>query len=90
MQILDEEEEGKGKVMALTEEPRMERGEERRPPRREDRQERRNRWRPACWACGAEGHVLRNCELWQLFRQERDKGCPSRTNERRTERPELN
>ena len=28
MQILDEEEEGKSKVQALTEEPRMERGEE--------------------------------------------------------------
>ena len=33
IQILDEEE-GKGKMQALTEEPRMERGEERWPPRR--------------------------------------------------------
>ena len=82
MHVLDEEEEGKGKVQALTEEPRMEGREETQPPRREGRQERRNRRRPVCWACGAEGHVLLNCELWQSFRQDRDRGCPSRTNER--------
>ena len=61
MQILDKEEEGKDKVQVLTEEPRMERGEERQPPRWEERPERRNRRRPVCWACEAEGHVLRNC-----------------------------
>ena len=61
MQMLDEEEKGKGRVQVLTEEPRSERREERRPTRRE---ERCNQWRPVCWGCGKEGHVLRNCELW--------------------------
>ena len=90
MQMLDEEEEGKSKVQALTEEPRVEWGDERCPTRREEWHERRNWRRPFCWGCRAEGHVLRNCELWQSFWQERHRGCPSRTEERRAERPELN
>ena len=87
MQMLHEEEEGKGRVQALMEEPRVERGGERRPTRKE---ERRNRRQPICWGCGEKGHVLHNCELWQSFRQERHRGCSSRTEERRAERPELN
>ena len=87
MQILNEVEEGKGRVKALMDEPRVERGEERLPSRKEER--RNQRW-PVCWGCGEEGHVLHNCKLWQTFRQERHRGCPSRTEERRAERPELN
>ena len=87
MQMLEEEEEGKGRVQALTAEPRAEQRKERRPTLRE---ERRNQQRPVCWGCGEEVHVLLNCELWQTFRQERHRGCPSRAEERRAERPELN
>ena len=87
MQMLDEEEEGKGGVQALTEEPRSEQREERRPPLRE---ERCNRRRPVCWGCGKEGHVLCNCELWQSFRQKRHQGCSRHAEERRAEKPELN
>ena len=84
MQMRDEEEdEGKGRVQALTEEPRAEQREEQRPTHRE---ERRNRRRPMCWGCGEGGHVLRNCELWQ----EGHRGGPGRAVERRAERPELN
>ena len=82
MQMLDEEEEGKYRVQALAEEPRSDRREERRPTRRE---ERHNRRRPLCWGCGEEGHVLRNCELWQSFRQERHRGCSGHPEERRAE-----
>ena len=87
MQMLDDEEKGKGRVQALMEEPCIERGEEQCPSRKE---ERRNRQRPVCWGCGKECHVLRNCELWQTFRLERHRGCPSKTEERQAERPELN
>ena len=71
MQMLGEDEEGKGRVQALREEPRVGQREERRPSRRE---ERRNRRWPVCWGCREEGHVLRNCELWQMFLQERHRG----------------
>ena len=87
MQMLDEEEEWKGRVQALIEEPWAEQREERRPTRRE---ERCTRWRPMCWGCGEEGHLLRNCELWQSLRQERHRGCPGHAEERRAEKPELN
>ena len=85
LQMLNEEEAGKGRVLALTEESRSERREERRPPRRE---ERRNRRQPVCWGCGKEGHVLRNCELWKSFRQKRHRGCSKYTEERRVEKLE--
>ena len=48
MQMLEEEEERKGRVQTLAEEPRLERGKERRPSRKE---ERCNRRRPVCWGC---------------------------------------
>ena len=87
LQMLNEEEAGKGRIQALTEEPRSEWREESCPPRRE---ERRNRRQPVCWGCGSEGHVLHNCELWQSFRQKRHRGCSRLTEERRAKKPELN
>ena len=59
MQMVDEEEEGKGRVQALTKEPRVEQGEEQHPSRKEERRNRRR----TCWGCGEEGHMLCNCEM---------------------------
>ena len=64
MQMLDEEEEGKGRVQALTEEPRSERREERCPTHREERCSRRS---PCAGAVEKKdtGYVTANCAIVQ-------------------------
>ena len=65
--VLEEEEEGKKRIQAVVEEPRPARQEE----RSKVRENRRSRRGPVCWGCGEEGHVLKNCELWQNFKKGR-------------------
>ena len=86
MQMLDEEEDRKKRVQAMAEEPRTDRREERRHSRKEERRPQR---RPVCCGCGEDGHVLRDCELWQSFKQERHKGCRGRPEEEKAHLPEL-
>ena len=63
----EEEEEGKKRIQIVTEEPGLARQEE----RNKVRENRRGRKGPVFWGCGEEGHVLRNCELWQDFKKGR-------------------
>ena len=62
-----EEEEGKKRIQAVAEKPGPARQEE----RNKIRENRRGKRGPVCWGCGEEGHVLRNCELWQDFKKGR-------------------
>ena len=87
MQLLEEEEARRGRVMAVTAELRSERQIERCSSHRE---ERRNRWPPVCWSYGREGHLLRNCELWKSFRERRHQGHLRLLEKGRAGNPELN
>ena len=65
--VLEEEEEGKKRIQAVVKELRPARQEEG-SKARENRGSRRG---PVCWRCSEEGHVLKNCELWQKFKKGR-------------------
>ena len=65
---IEEEEEGrKKKAHAAAEEGEVARQGQNMDPRRK----RRPRCDPICCGCGEQGHVLRECPLWQEFRKDR-------------------
>ena len=64
---LEEEEDSKKRVQAVTEDLRPARQEE----GRRTKEARKGRRGPVCWGCGEPGHVLKNCELWKEFRKGR-------------------
>ena len=65
--VLTEEEEGKKRIQAVVEEPRLARQEE----GHRIKKNRRNGKGPLCWGCGEKGHVLRSCKLWKSFKKGR-------------------
>ena len=66
---LEEEEDGRKRVQAVTEDLRSARQEE----GQRTKEARKGRRGPVCWGCGKPGHVLKNCELFKEF-----KGQPKR------------
>ena len=56
---LEDEEESKKRIQAITEDLRPVKQEE----RGKTKENRRGRRGLVCWGCGEEGHVLKNCEL---------------------------
>ena len=63
--VLEEEEDGKRKVQAVTKDPRPARQKE----GNKVRENRRSRKGPACWGCGEERYMLKNCILWKDFKK---------------------
>ena len=63
---LEEEEDSKKSVQAVTEDLRPARQEG-----RSTKEARKGRRGPVCWVCGEPRHVLKNCELWKEFRKGR-------------------
>ena len=54
---LEEEEDSKKRVQAVTEDLRLARQEE----GQRTKEARKGRRGPVCWGCGEPGHVLKNC-----------------------------
>ena len=66
-QTLEEEEDSRKRVQAVTEDLRSVRQEE----GQGTNEARKGRRGLVCWGCGEPGHVLKNCELWKEFRKGR-------------------
>ena len=66
-QTLEEEEDSRKRVQAITEDLRLAHQEE----GQRTKEVRKGRRGPVCWGCGETGHVLKNCELWKEFRKGR-------------------
>ena len=64
---LEEEEDSRKRVQAVTEDLRLARKEE----GQRTKEARKGRRGPVYWGCGEPGHVLKNCELWKEFRKGR-------------------
>ena len=64
-QALEEEEDSRKKVQAITEDLRPAHQEE----GQRAREARKGRRGLVCWGCGELGHLLKNCELWKEFKK---------------------
>ena len=60
---LEEEEDSRKRVQAVTEDLRPARPEE----GQRTKEARKGRRGSVCWGCGEPGHVLKNCERWKEF-----------------------
>ena len=66
---LEDEEDIKKRVQAVTEDLRPARQE----ASQRAKENRKGRRGPVCWGCGEAGHVLKNCELWKEFKKGKQK-----------------
>ena len=66
---LEDEEDSKKRVQAVTEDLRPARQE----AGQRAKENRKGRRGPVCWGCGEAGHVLKNCELWKEFKKGKQK-----------------